>query len=107
MEIWQQSDYVFFREKVENILPNQICCDNIHLFGGELKNDYDLVVYHHRNKCAHNLTSYQENLPSLRELVKEEYRYENYFYRYYILAVIDEIFMLLFKKYMAVYEVKW
>lgn len=118
MEIWQQSDYMFFMENLGNMLPNQICCDNgngkkgksndnSHLFGGELKNDYDLVVYYHRNRCAHNLTSYQENLPSLRELVKEEYRYENYFYRYYILVVLDEIFMLLFKKYMAVYEVKW
>ena len=58
------------------------------------------LVYKHRNRCAHNTSSYQQNLPTLKSLMTPEYVYENYFIRFYFLLLIDSIFVLLYQKYM-------
>lgn len=57
-------------------------------------------VYKHRNRCAHNTSSYQQNLPTLKLLSTPEYVYENYFIRFSLLMLIDEIFVCLFRKYL-------
>lgn len=70
-----------------------------------IKNENNLTYLHeklhrYRNRCAHNTTSYQQNLPSLDTLQHNDYKYENYFIRFALLILIDEIMMLLYKKYL-------
>lgn len=63
-------------------------------------NEFSFVyekLYKHRNRCAHNALSYQENLPKLNALVKKSSR-DNYFYYFTILIILDEIFVALYKK---------
>lgn len=61
-------------------------------------------IYRHRNRCAHNTLSYQENLPTLNKLLDKDYVYENYFLRYAILILIDKIVIELYKKYLSATE---
>jgi hypothetical protein len=70
----------------------------------KLKKYFESIVYRHRNRCAHNLTSYQENLPTLSTLSEKDYDYNNYFFRFSLLILIDEIFIILYKKYIEALE---
>lgn len=65
----------------------------------ELQDFYVNYVYVHRNRCAHNLTSFQNNLPTLKTLTSDGFVYDNYFYRVSVLILLDEIFLRLYKKY--------
>ena len=56
-------------------------------------------LYNNRNRLAHNTLSYQENLPSLKSLQKEDDTSRNYFIWFFILVLIDRIFMEIFKVY--------
>ena len=67
----------------------------------ELQEFYSTVVYEHRNKCAHNLLSLQKNLPTLKTLEEEEFVYDNYYFRFTVLVLLDEIFVRLFKAYLG------
>lgn len=58
-------------------------------------------LYHHRNRCAHNILSYQQNRPSLDTLYDNDSIYENYFIRFSLLIMIDKILMSLFKAFKA------
>lgn len=60
------------------------------------------MLYKHRNRCAHNTSSYQQNLPTLQLLSTPEYIYENYFVRFSVLMLIDETFVKLYKRYLDV-----
>lgn len=63
-------------------------------------NEFSFVyekLFKHRNRCAHNTLSYQENLPKLNVLVKKSFR-DNYFYYFTILIILDEIYIALYKK---------
>lgn len=53
-------------------------------------------LYLHRNRCAHNLTSYQHNRPSLEILSNIESVYENYYIRFALLIIIDKIMVSLY-----------
>ncbi|MEE1112821.1 MAG: hypothetical protein UH077_06520 [Bacteroidales bacterium] len=70
----------------------------------ELKKYFESIVYRHRNRCAHNLTSYQENLPTLSTLSEKYYDYNNYFFRFSLLILIDKIFIRLYEKYIDTLE---
>ena len=72
---------------------------NKSLFDTNLIEYYNKIVYKHRNRCAHNLKSYQDNLPTLTNILSETYKYENYFFRFAIIVLIDEIFIRIFNKY--------
>ena len=61
---------------------------------------YENHLYKHRNRCAHNTQSYQQNLPTLKNLVNENYQYENYFVWFSILVLIDKLFIALYVKYL-------
>ena len=61
-------------------------------------------LYNNRNKLAHNTLSYQDNLPSLKALQNESDNSRNFFVWFFILVLIDKIFMDLFQKYMAELE---
>lgn len=56
-------------------------------------------MYRHRNRCAHNLLSYQDNLPSFNKINSENYKYENWFIRFFVLCLLDEIFIHFYEKY--------
>lgn len=57
-------------------------------------------LYKHRNRCAHNTSSYQQNLPTLKLLSTPEYIYENYFVRFSVLMLIDSVVVMLYQKYL-------
>lgn len=102
---WLEREFAFFKSKngSGNVKDSQICNNN-GLFQSDLKTDFETYVYRHRNRCAHNLISYQENLPTLSTLAAENYKYQNYFYRFYILILLDKIFMKLYAKYLKAIE---
>ena len=69
-----------------------------------LEDDHKNVVYRHRNRCAHNLTSYQRCFHSFDRLKDKDYPRQNYVYRFVILILIDEIFIELYQKYKELVE---
>lgn len=68
------------------------------------KGIYDDHLYRNRNRIAHNSQSYQQNLPTLKTLVNEDYKYENYFIYFTVLVLIDKIFIALYEKYLTAVE---
>lgn len=66
-----------------------------------LKQVYE-SVFKHRNRCAHNTRSHEQNLPSLDILQRKDYILENYFIRFAMLIIIDKLFVALFDKYLTV-----
>lgn len=48
--------------------------------------------------------SYQHHLPTLRTLASPDYKYENYFIRFYVIALIDRIFVNLWEQYVSAVE---
>lgn len=86
------------------VCSHQLKLNEDNIFENKLKDYYKTIVYDHRNRCAHNLKSYQNNLPTLNTLRKDDYQYENYFYRYLILCLLDKIFILLYNKYLVCIE---
>jgi len=78
---------------------------------GSLVTEYKDGFYRQRNRIAHNATSYQENLPDLKDLYREA-RPENsdpklprnYFMHFMILLLIDYVFIEMYKKYKAEQE---
>ena len=61
------------------------------------------LLYKHRNRCAHNTLSYQNNLPTFQELNDEKVqRYYNIFLFITILITIDNLFIQVYKKYRSV-----
>lgn len=58
------------------------------------------LLYRHRNRCAHNTMSYQNNIPTFQELNDEKIqRYYNVFLFITILIIIDNLFIQVYKKY--------
>lgn len=81
-----------------NILPT-----NLIEFMGSLKismNDiYDKHVYRYRNRCAHNLFSYQSNKPSMIKLGSQEMILNNIFIDVFIIMLMDATYVELYKHY--------
>lgn len=58
------------------------------------------LLYKHRNRCAHNTLSYQNNIPTFQELNNEKVqRYYNIFLFITILIIIDNLFIQVYMKY--------
>lgn len=70
------------------------------IFSDDLKDAYDGLV-RHRNRCAHNLMSYQQNLPSLRKITDAKYKYENYYIRFALLLIMDRCYVSLFNSFIG------
>jgi hypothetical protein len=108
---WLQKDFQNFNKGIKTkFSEKQILAEDkksgVKLFENVLQKDYEEIVYKERNRCAHNTTSYQRDVPDLDALASEEYLWHNYFYRYAILVLIDEIFMLLYNKYIELIKEK-
>lgn len=107
LSIWDQKNFVKFISD-ETLIKSQFFIlndnkDNHNLFGNTLQDKY-LLLYKHRNRCAHNTLSYQQNLPTLKTLADDNYKYDNYFVRFALLILIDKVFIELYKKYLEVFE---
>ena len=98
-----EREFTIFKEKWKDFFENSKFAEGDLLEGGIIKH-FEKIVYRHRNRCAHNLVSYQENLPTLSTLSDKEYDYNNYFFRFSLLILIDEIFIKLYKKYIEALE---
>lgn len=97
---WEQHDFKFFKSNWNDIYCDNFVSENL-LLNDDTQKFYNEIVYEHRNRCAHNLTSYQNNLPTLQTLRSGDYKYSNYFFRFSILVLIDDIFMRLFNNYVV------
>lgn len=109
LAIWVQKSYDEYIIIWNQILPTHFANDENNLFTGvsntvSLKKIYDEHLYKHRNRIAHNTLSYQQNLPTLKTLIHEDYKYENYFIYFSTLVLIDSIFIELYKKYLSILE---
>lgn len=82
----------------KNFKTDYFAASDTELLAGNLVPIYE-SLYKHRNRCAHNATSYQQNLPSLKQLVANEIVYESYYVRYAMLLLIDEVMIELYKEY--------
>ena len=98
--VWQSREYNLF---VPGKYMNHILFGKSNMIYTDA-DFYEKVVYNHRNRCAHNTLSYQQNKPDLSKLSAPDYDQCNYFYRFTLLVIIDEIFMKLWRKYVGLYS---
>lgn len=97
---WSEYDFMIFKEISTHVKSNHFANDNASLFSDPtLKDIYENHLYRFRNRIAHNTQSYQQNLPTLNSLCKDEYKYENLFLYFFVLNLIDKIFIKLFDMY--------
>ena len=106
ISIWGARNFATHKDCVKNRLEfAQILANHpkgkkyLSLFENALQKDYDEIVYRHRNRLAHNTTSYQRYLPTLETLATKESGRYNYFYRYTLLVLIDLILISLYREY--------
>jgi len=107
LSIWQASKYQTAKGIIDKIVVQHFMNDNNLLSNYGNLNLIDIYVnnlYRQRNRLAHNLTSFQENLPSLRTLASENNIYNNYFLFYFILLLIDSAIRELFALYLQITE---
>lgn len=57
-------------------------------------------MYNHRNRCAHNTLSYQIGAKTLLQYQTNSLPYDNYFARFFVLLVVDGLFVALYKEYL-------
>lgn len=98
LAIGEQRNFSYCMDEITKLSVDTFAT-NGNLLGGDLKQLYENDVIKHRHRCAHNLTSYQQNLPTLDSLADKEHPYHNYYFRFMILILIDEIFMRLYEEY--------
>ena len=94
--IWNDISDEYFAIKKELFIKK----DNISSRGKALFEMYDEHLYKHRNRVAHNTLSYQQNLPTLNTLEKNDYLYNNYFIYFSIIILIDKTIMYLYNEYL-------
>ncbi len=111
LKVWQNREYECYKSNVATIFassqigqPKQNGAKTFPLFQSIMRDKFETLVYAHRNRCAHNTLSYQINKPDLGILASSENSFCNYFFRFAILVLIDEIFISLYKKYIELQE---
>lgn len=105
LSIWAYKDFLSFQTVLKDINVTHFVSEKGSLFSdATLRKMYEDHLYRQRNRIAHNTSSYQQNLPTLKTLIKEDYKFENYFVYFSILTLIDTIFIELFKKYLSTLE---
>ena len=95
---WEQHNYLNYINSWKKLSSGNYAIGKM-LLCKDLQDFYTNIVYKHRNRCAHNLISFQNNLPTLKTLTEESFVYDNYYYRFSMLILLDEIFVRLYKAY--------
>lgn len=57
------------------------------------------AMHRYRNVCAHNISSYKQDLPTLNTLSQKAYTFDNYFIRFFLLICIDSMAIRLYEDY--------
>lgn len=57
------------------------------------------AMHRFRNVCAHNISSYKHDLPTLSTLSQKAYTFDNYFIRFFLLICIDSMAIRLYEDY--------
>lgn len=109
LSVWAQKSFNEFESIWNQIQPLHFANDEGNLLtptitGISLKKIYESHLYRNRNRIAHNTQSYQQNLPTLKTLISDDYKYENYFVHFSLLVLIDNIFIELYREYLSVHE---
>ncbi len=99
---WTESSFLEFVSNGAFFTAKQFATKS-DLLVNVLQDKYKLL-YNHRNRCAHNTLSYQENLPTLKTLLSTNFKDDNYFVRFGLLILIDKVFIALYEKYLGVQE---
>lgn len=60
---------------------------------------YDEHIKRHRDRCAHNLLSYQSNIPTMTTMSSKTMCLNNYFVRFFVLILIDDMMRQVFDIY--------
>ena len=81
--------------------PAKILKDTTNL---KVEEVYELSVYRHRNRCAHNLLSFQGNKPSFALMRSDEYKYWNYYLRYALILLVDKVMTNAYKQWVEQVE---
>ena len=106
LAVWRTADLVNYHKYCQKIIKGcevaEAKGDGANLFCGSLVGLYERLVYQHRNRTAHNTVAYQKNLPALETLSSKNYHLSNYFFRFAIILVMDEVFVKLYQKYLEV-----
>ena len=103
LAIWAQKSFFDFANIKTTIQHQHFANNNTNLFEHYLQEKY-AKLYKHRNRCAHNTQSYQQNLPTLKSLANDEYKHDNYFVWFALLILIDKTFVELYDKYLELIE---
>lgn len=100
MKFFYERDFNNFVKDDETFKSDQELCKfskkNTFILNDNLQEIYE-ELYKQRNRCAHNLKSYQQNLPKITFLLKKKDT-SNYFYYFTVLMLMDEIFIRLYEK---------
>lgn len=109
LTIWSQKRFNEYKSIWSGIEKKHFASDGNSLFaeinnGVSLKEIYTEHLYKQRNRVAHNTQSYQQNLPTLKTLIKDNYKFENYFIWFSTLALIDEVFIKLYQDYLNTFD---
>lgn len=100
LAIWAQASFFDFKKILTSIKPSHIASDTEIFTDSALRSLYTDHLYRQRNRIAHNTSSYQHNLPTLKTLLDEKYKYENYFLFFFMLIIIDKIFIELYGRFL-------
>lgn len=92
---WIMSDNQLFTNK-----SNITQAEKVSTCGLALLEIYKKYVYTERNRCAHNTRSYQHNLPTLKSMMSEDYKLQNYFLYMSVMLLLDKIYVKLFNVYL-------
>ncbi len=94
----EYSRFIDFSKKIQYRANGYFTTNGI--FGGDNSlNESFEKLYKHRNRCAHNLLSYQGNVPKLDDLIKDNDGSDNYFTRILLICMVDNVFTCMFKHY--------
>jgi len=103
--LWKEKEFETYKDNYQKKFKGeQVTPKDASLLGNVLQKFYENVVYTHRNRCAHNTSSYQPNLPTLSTLASMVNTEQNYFYRFTMLIIIDEVFLRLYMRYVSLKE---
>ena len=101
LTIWDKRAY----NKQLDISDSSFAVHGYQLLDKDLISFYNDTLYRHRNRCAHNLRSYQTP-PTLKILAQSPSGKDNYFNMFFVLILIDNIFMTAYKEYLRLLHQK-